>query len=402
MVIMKYKIAFLILAFSFYGCSQEIVKDTSSNTKKTSNELLNKKIAQDKFIEGSILEAKGLYSEAVEQYLGAVSFDPQPGIYYSLAKNYLRLNKLSSALNYSHKAVLKEPDNSEYLMLHASIFTASHLDDSAAVVYKEVITLDSTNVTALYNLAQIFESKKPSEAILLYKKIIKQIGPEWNVLIKLADLNERMGNVEETIKTVEELIQLNPSELQLQKLLIDSYLKTKKYEKAIALLDEALISYPDDQSLIELKGQAFILQGKWQDASSEYLKLVKSKDIDIESKIRIGMAFFSAAEKDSNNIGLAKQIFLEINKDTTDWQVNASLGEIEMQQHNDSSAIGYFKTAVKLAEWNVQVWIRLGSLLFDSKKYKEAIALYKKHKDGDKNSHHTVRNYLNVHPEHYD
>jgi len=375
MVLMKFKIILIYIVFLVAGCSSDVIRDNNSNGEndQSFNALQNKKLAQEKFIAGSLLELKGQYAEAIIEYLEALKYDPKSGINYAIAKNYYRLNKLSSALTYSKEAVENEQKNTEYLTLQASIYSSSHLEDSAAAVYDKIIRIDSTNVTAYYNLAQLIETKKPSLAISYYKKILDMIGPEWSVLVRIADLNERMGNVKETISTVEELIRLNPSDLLLQKLLIESYLKTKDYEKALSKVNESLTSFPDDENLIDLKGKIFIQQDKWEDASKEYMRLIKSKNISIEEKLKIGTSFYSQSEKDSTNLNIAKQIFLEVSRDTLDWQVNAYLGEIEFREHKNESAIEYFKTAAKLAEWNAQVWIRLGGLLFDTKKYKDAI-----------------------------
>jgi len=375
MVRMKFKIYLIYIALILAGCSSDVVRENNlnANNDQSFNSQQNKKLAQEKFIAGSLQELKGQFAEAILEYLEALKYDPQPGINYAIAKNYYRLNKFSSALTYSQKAVENEPKNTEFLTLQATIYSSSHLEDSAAVVYSKIIQLDSTNVTAYYSLAQLIEAKKPTVALSYYKKIIEMIGPEWSVLVRIADINERMGNVKETITTVEELIKLNPSDLLLQKLLIESYLKTKDYEKALSKVNESLTSYPDDESLIDLKGKIFIQQGKWKDASKEYMKLVKSRNIGIEEKLKIGTLFYFQSEKDSTTLNIAKQIFLEVSKDTLDWQVNAYLGEIEIRGHKNESAIEYFKTAAKLAEWNVQVWTRLGGLLFDTKKYKDAI-----------------------------
>ena len=366
----KIVIVIVIIAFLLSSCVSDVVKETALMKQDVA---ANKKAAQALFIDGSVFELKGQYNEAITQYLEALKYDSQPGIYYTIAKNYYRLKKLSSALLYSRKAVEKDSSNTEFLILHATIYSTSHLEDSAASIYQKIIKLDTSNVTAYFNLAQISEPKKPGLALSYYKKVIDLIGPEWNVLVKIADINERMGNIEETIKTVEELLKLNPSGLNLQKLLIESYIKTKNFEKAIALLDEAQISFPDDPNLLEMKGNVFIQKGLWKDASTEYLKLVKNPEINFVNKVRIGTAFYIQGEKDSVSFDLAKEIFQEINKDTLDWQVNAYLGEIDVRKKNDSSAIEYFKVASNLAEWNAQVWVRLGGLLFDTKKYKEAI-----------------------------
>ncbi len=368
---MRINILIALAAVILYSCSGGAPVQTLSGVKDSSNV---RRFPQSLFVDGSIHEIKGEYNEAINLYLEALKYDSKPGIYYAIAKNYFRLNKLAQAVQFSRKAVEKDSSNIEFLTLHAAVYGASHLEDSAETIYHKILKLDSANVTAYYNLAQISEPKKPSLALKYYKKILTLVGPEWNVLVKIADINERLGNVEETITTVEALLALNPSELPLQKLLIESYMKTKKFDKALKLIDEAKLSFPDDPNLSELKGNIFIQQGRWNNACREYLNLVKSPEISIDNKMRIGTAFYLQGEKDSTTYDCAEQIFSAINKDTTDWQINAYLGEIALKKGNDSLAVKYFKTASKNAEWNSQVYVRLGGLLFDSKKYTDAIS----------------------------
>ena len=367
----------IIAAQLLFGCSAEVVKENSNKSEETVK-ANNKILAQEFFIDGSILETKGLIDEAVQKYQQAYNYDPQPGIANTIAKNYFRLNKLSPALSFSKLAAKGEPNNTEYLMLLASVYNTSNIGDSSAIIFKKVIELDSTNVSAYFGLAQLFEPKRPTEALSLYKKVIDIIGPEWSVLVHIVEINERMGNIEGTIKTVEDLIALNPGDLNLQKVLIEAYLKSNKNDKALLKADEALISFPDDLNLIELKGMAHVRNGEMKKAADEYLKLIKSKEITLDNKIKIGLSFLSEAEKDSVNLPLAKNIFIEMDKDTADWQVNAYLGEIAIRQKEDSTAIKHFEKAINLAEWNSQVWSRLGGLLFDSHKYKDAIRFMEK------------------------
>ncbi|RJQ59148.1 MAG: tetratricopeptide repeat protein [Stygiobacter sp.] len=368
---MKKAILILLAALALSACSTEeaVVKDQT----KVIRPLDLKKAAQAAFIEGSVFELKGQLTDAIKRYTEAYSLDPQPGISYTLAKNYFKINKLGSALGYSKLSVEGDHRNVEYLLLLGSIYDASHFPDSSDVVYRAVLALDSTNITAYFNLAQISEAKRPSEALALYKKVVDIIGPEWTVLVHIVDLNERLGNIDATISTVEELLKLNPTDLNLQKVLIDSYIKTKKFDKAILLIDESLASFPDDLNLVEFKGIALVQKGEMKQALGEYMKLVKDKSIPFENKIRVGLSYLSAAEKDSSNLLLAKSVFEQINKDTTDWQVKSYLGEIAIRRNDEAAAIKYFEEATQLAEWNPDVWVRMGGLLFDSRKYKDVI-----------------------------
>lgn len=368
---MKYLLSLLSLII-IVSCSSDISKKSLPSS---SVKIDNEKLAIEKFVNGSIQEIKGNIQEAINEYNIALSYAEKPGIHYALAKNYYRINKLAPALLHARKAAQLEPDNKEFLFLLASVYNASHLEDSSIAVYEKIISMDSTDAAAYFQLAQLYEKNRPKQALAIYKKLIDMIGPDWNVLVNMIDLNERLGNNEDSITFLEELIKLNPSDLQLQKLLIDSYIKTKNYDKALKICEEALISYPEDIGLLELKGNIFIQQDKWNDAAQVYEKIFDSREIDFNQKLKIASLFMMASEKDSTNLFTAKKFFEKLNKDSTDWQINASLGEIEIKLKNDSSAIEYFKKAVSLAEWNSQLWIRLGGLLFDRRKYSDVISL---------------------------
>lgn len=368
---MKFLALFFLVLF-FAGCSSSIVKQ---DAEKKSYEKYDEKLAIEKFINGSIYETKGEIQKAISEFQEALKYAQKPGIYYALAKNYYRINKLSFALQNAKKAAELEPTNKEFLFLLASVYEASHLIDSSIAVYEKIVSLDSTNASAYFQLAKLYERNRPMQALSLYKKLIEMIGPEWDVLVNMIDLNERLGNIEETIKTLEELVNLNPSDLQLQKFLVDAYIKTKNYDKALKICNESLVTFPEDIGLLDLKGNIFLQQGKWKEAAEVYKKIFDNTESDFNIKLKISSLFLMFAEKDSSNLFIAKEFFERLNKDSTDWQVIASLGEIEAKLKNDSLAVEYFKSAAQLAEWNSQLWVRLGGFLFDKRKYSDVINL---------------------------
>ena len=375
------KITYLLIyaLIAIAGCSANISKD-NSNVIDDQNvvSLRNQTLAQDHFISGAIHDLKGQFPLAISEYEKALALDEQAGIHHALSKDYLISNNLPKALNHSIRSVEMSPEDVDYNFLLGNVYNIAQQPDSAEIYFNKAIALDSLHFQSYYSLGQVYEAKKPLKALEVYEKLLKITGPEWSVLVKIADLNERMGNVDNTIKTVEELVALNPSNLRLQKLLIESYLKTKNTDKALAMINDALIMFPDDLSLIEYKGNAMVQEGRWEEASVEYSKLVQSDKVPFESKKRIAAGFVTEAAKDSTVIPIAKNVLHEIEKDSTDWQVNAFLGEIDSIENNDSLAIEYFKSATEDAPWNQQLWNRLGILLFESQKFEMAVEEMKK------------------------
>ncbi|WKZ70627.1 MAG: tetratricopeptide repeat protein [Melioribacteraceae bacterium] len=366
----KYVLVF-ISALMFFACSSS--QDLQEQKEISEDEVKNKAIAQEIFIEGSLSEMRGDYESAVNYYQQALKLDPTPGINFALAKNLMRIKKLPAALTHAKEAVKSEPNNSEYNYLLATIYQVGNQPDSAATIYNNIIANDSTDERAYYSLAQIYETSKPIKALELYNKLIDMIGPEWNVLVNIADLNERMGNVDATIETLEELIKVDPNNLQMKKLLIESYLKTENYEKSLSMSDQLLLQFPDDTNLLEYRANSLVQSGRWEEGAEEYMKLSKREDMPLQSKIHIGGAFFARAQNDSLSLRRAKQIFTEIDSDTTHWQIKLFLAQIAIEEGNDSLAVENYKKSSELAPWNPQILMSLGGLLFDSAKYEEAI-----------------------------
>jgi tetratricopeptide (TPR) repeat protein len=327
----------------------------------------------DKYINGVAEEAKGDYASAILEFQEAVALFPSAGIYYSLAKDYLVLNKIGPALENARAAVQHDSTKIEYLLLLNDIYTASKLSDSSAIVLEKLLAIDSTNTDALFKLAKSYESNKPQQAIDTYNKILKYYGSEWTVLTRIAELYERLGNIQGAIASVEQLNELDPDNPELEKLLIDYYVKGKMFDKAHAKIDEMLLAYPDDKELIESNAQVYIQEGKWDVAAASYKKLLSEKGIDLNSKLKIGYAYYYAGMKDSTILPYAKDLFEKFDSDTTDWNIKLVLGSIALQEKKDSLAIIYFSKATELAPWEIEPWTKLGGTLFDDRRYPEAI-----------------------------
>ncbi len=372
---MKLYIIYILLLLIIAGCSskQVVLTDKPDKQMEFADSLNSQRKAEDAVIKGGIAELKGNYAEAILEYQEALSFTESSGIHFALAKSYLKLNKLSNALHHSKAAVKFDSLSTDYSLLLAGIYLTARMPDSAAVVYEKIIDNDSTYYQAYFSLARLYESSKPRKALEIYNKLYKRSGADWNVLLRIADINERLGNIDETIKTVEELLALDPSNLQLQKLLIESYIKSKKYDKSLESLKDALTLFPEDVSLIEYKAKTLIDKGDWEAGSKEYRKLIKNDNVPFEAKIRIASAFMNEINRDSTLIPIAKEIVEQLNADSSNWQVKAFLGELSLREKQDSVAAKHFIDAATGAEWNSQLYERLGIVLFEAQMIDSAV-----------------------------
>lgn len=368
----------IIICLTAFGCSS---RKEISKAEKTGADFLSKdereKEALEHFIDGTTAEMKGDFARAILEYQDAIRYDTSAGIYYGLAKNYYYLNKYSLALKNGKNAVKLDSLQTDYYDLLSDIFAAANQYDSSASVLEKLIKIDSTNINAYYKLARLYENDKPLEAIRIYNKLTSIIGPDWNVLLRVADLQEKLGRLDKSSEALNELLKLDPGNTSLQKIIIDFYQRNKMYDKALTFINDMLELTPDDLGLRERKGQIFIAQDKWEEASKEYSYILDQQNVPLDIKIKVAGSYFTQSLKDSTLLPISKKLFEKIDKDTADWQVKMYLGAIAISEDKDSLAIDYFKNVTELARWNVEGWIRLGGLYFDNRKYEESAKIMK-------------------------
>ncbi|MEO8231705.1 MAG: tetratricopeptide repeat protein, partial [Ignavibacteriota bacterium] len=367
-------IPIILLSTFLVNCSSSsTITEQKIDDKKTVLTVDQKKQkALDFFINGGVFETQGNFEAAAGQYEKALKYDSSAGLYYTLAKNYVYLNKLSNALTYALDAVGMDSTKIEYLDLLADIFNYGNQKESAIKVLENAIMLDSTNIELNYKLARLYEDDKPLKAVKMYSRILSQLGPDWSVLTRIAELQERLGNNDEAINAIKKLQALDPANIPLKKMLVQFYLKAKKYDEGILLCDEIIELMPYDLEVREAKAKLLLGKDDWAGAAKEFDYLLDQPDVNLDAKINIGANYFNKAITDSTVLPIAKSFFTKLDKDTIDWQIKMYLGAIALSEGNDSVAIENFKFVTKNANWNVAAWVRLGGLYFDNKKYDEA------------------------------
>lgn len=370
---MKKYISLLLLLLTFVACSgTEVTKTNESGSQTVIDPESRKEKALEHFVNGSIAESKSDYTTAIIEYNEALNYDTSSGICYALAKNYFIVNKLRDALKYSKLSVQLDSTNTEYSLLLANVYIQARENDSAAVILEKIIASDSTDVNVYYKLARLYENTRPLEAIKIYDKIINIIGLDWNVLLHVAELYEKLGYKEKAAESVQGLLMLDPSNVELQKLAIDFYARNGYYDEALTMLDDILETMPDDLEARERRAQIYIMQNNWDEASKEFKYIIEKPDVPLEAKINIGATYFAKSFSDSTALPIAKEFFKTINEDTTYWQVKLYLAAIALNEGDDSLAIENFRYVTENASWHLQAWITLGGLYFDNQKYEDA------------------------------
>ncbi len=372
--IVKY-IAAILIIFALLSCSSSKEVKLIEVVDK-SEEILSpeqrKKIALENFIDGNINFQQGNYALAMKKFETSLQYDTSAGLFYTYARSALFNNKLNIALDAAKRAVALDSTQADYFDLLSDIYNIGKQKDSAISVLEKAVQLFPSNQNFYYKLARLYQDDRPIKSIEMYEKIIDLIGPEWNVLFRLVELNNKLNNTDGVIKSLKKLLEIDPSNVPLKKSLIENLLQIKRNSEAVEILDELIQLYPDDLELIQKKVQILLSENKWQEAYNTLKFVFDDKNINLDAKLEIGYLFFEKSITDSSLKPLTKQIFSGLDKDTSYWAVKIVLGALAVEEDNDSLAIENFKYVTENANWNVDAWIRLGALYFDNKKYEEA------------------------------
>ncbi len=365
----------ILTAFLFVGCTStlESVGESSKNGQALTvvNEI-SPKDALENFIIGAGHEARGDYYLAVNSFLKAFEYDPAPGISFSIAKSYFYLGKLAQALPYARDAVKKDASTGDYYYLLSDIYLSGRQPDSAAIVLQELLQKNPSDYNSLYRLANIYEKSKPLSAIEVYNRILEEEPEDWNAYIKLADLYDKTGNKEKSTEVLEEFLQFNPSSIELREILVSYYMKLKKYEKALEHIDQILQLFPDKIAALEAKAGIYTEQKNYIAAADPYIRLIKDPSVNLEYKLNIGVLYFEQGLKENELLKISDSIFTVVEKDTVFWITNFYKGALAILEKDSLKADERFGKIMGDSFLYLQLWQRIGGVLYDAKRYKES------------------------------
>jgi tetratricopeptide (TPR) repeat protein len=324
------------------------------------------------FVDGSVFEMKGDLPKAILEYQDALRFDQDPAIYYSISKCYSQLSKHSLAIENAREAVRLSPEQLTYRRNLADVLAAAFEFDAAAAQFEELIKRDSSQVEVWYNLARIYQSRKPLRALEVYEHIIDRFGPDWDVLLQIADLNNRMGKFDKAADALREMTLLDPSNKDLKKTLAQTYARAGNFDAALKVYDDLRDLHPDDLEVQAEVAGLYLARGEYARAAKEFEPVLSRDSVSVEVKVHVGEMYFAQMGKDSTLGPITRSIFERIAvTHPDDWRAFWFLGAIGSIMHDDSLSVRNFKRVTELASWNPDAWVYLSGVFLGKNNFSE-------------------------------
>jgi tetratricopeptide (TPR) repeat protein len=326
------------------------------------------------FIEGSVNESKGEYAQAALEYQEALRYEKDHAIYFALGKCYAALNKPSLAIESIKEAVRLSPRTLEYKRLLADVQAGAFDFEGAVASYNDVIRQDSSSIESWYNLARIEQGRRPLKALELYEAMVARFGDQWDVLLQMAEIANKLGRFDRAADALERMTNLDPGNTALRHTLAQTLVRAGRADSALAVYGEILES--DSTDLAARAESAGIWLGKkeYGRAGKLFGEILAQDSVTVDVKLHIGQMYFEQAGKDSTLIPAARKIFEGIRDEAKDdWRPYWFLGAIAAQQKDDAGAASNFTRVTKLAPQNSDAWVLLSEIFLQKNDFAGAL-----------------------------
>jgi len=260
---------------------------------------------------GSAYLAKGMYDEAMKEFDRAIEINPalvdahlKKGL-FSMSKGdsekaeeelekaldvapeimntrlllssfYIRQQNYSAAVSTMQAGLTGKPSDALLYNYMAAALFAQKKPEAALAALNKAKDIKPDYFTPYYNIAAFYSSKAEyDKAIAEYQAVLKIDPKNLKALLTAAALYELKGDEKAAL---EYFIKASQTEDPRGFLALSQYyLRAKKYDEAPKTLDAALLLYPDNPAILEMKARLLIKKGSPTEAAPVLKNLEKSK-----------------------------------------------------------------------------------------------------------------------------
>lgn len=313
-----------------------------------------------------------------------------------IGESYFNLKQYAEAIPYleEYKGKRGKWSNTDYYLLGYSHYKQGDYENAIQQFNKIIGGNNNVSQNAYYHLAECYlKLDKKSEALNAFRNASQmEFSPEIqkDAFLNYARLSYEIGNAYEPVPQVlTSYLEKYPKDkyqLEIQELLVDSYITSKNFEGAMQLLEENknYASKETYQKVAFYRGVELFIDGDYQAASERFSKSLKSA----ENKGFEARALYWKAESayrldrfEEALVDFVKLQGLPAAKSMPESQeLDYNLGYCYFKLKDYNNAIAYFKNVVNSTTLDDQRkndgYLRLGDSYFVTSKYQLAMRAY--------------------------
>jgi len=242
--------------------------------------------------------------------------------------------------------------------------------DEAEKNYKKALAVNSGYIDAINNLGVICHSLgKKEEAREYYKKVLSVEKENSKAFNNMGNLESSLGNYSEAELYYTKSIAIDPDNAIYSLNLSDCYIKQKRLDAAVGVLQNLIIKKPGYYQAYNSLGAIFLRQKKYEDADELFHRAIKLKEDFWEAYQNLGHCY-EKMNMNSEAVLTYKQA-LEINKDNSGAKIK--LSNIYLQEGRYSESEEYLEDLNKDDQLKALSYTNLGVSKLKQGKIDEAI-----------------------------
>lgn len=291
------------------------------------------------------------YKRALEITDELIKKGPENSQYYIVrADIYSAQNKKKQAVKDLEKSIKIDNNSTAKLML-AELYLMQNNEEKAVKLLEEVSS-DNENISAIIeqNIGKIYtESGNFDKAIEVYKRLAGKLYGKSKaiILMQLGDVLNKSGRYEEAGQVFEELTTLAPDETINYYIAGKFYEYTKNYEKAEKMYLGALNINPTYAQTLKRLAVVYLLQDRTKDAL-KYINMIDELERDVDYYLLKAECY--SIEKDNKTAMVILEDALKENP--TNTQVLVFLASLYEEAGNIDRTLELVKKALEIEPEN--------------------------------------------------
>jgi len=286
------------------GYSQKRDRKKKSNPDVTAEIAAAKGEITNIFIDATKARLMGETSKAIGLYESCLEKNPQHSAsMYELAQIYFEKNDYISAAQFAENASELEPGNKWYRLLLVEVYGKAGKKRELLETCEKLVEQDPESIDFLYELANAYlMNDDGGNAIKTYNKIEKHIGITEEISLQKKLIFLVLKKTDQAAAEIEALLEEFPEEeTRYLSMLAEMYMDAGKPDMAAGYYEKILAKDPENPYIHITLSDYYRQKGDIQRSFDELKLGFANPALDIDTKIRVLISYFSADEMYTRN-----------------------------------------------------------------------------------------------------
>lgn len=263
------------------------------------------------YLEAARLKIQRRYAEAFDMLQHCLAIRPQASsALYEVAQYYLYLKQVPQAREALQQAVAGEPDNYWYCQSLVNLYLQEKETDSAIALLEEMAERFPSKPETLYDLLELYNRQEKLDKVLaILDKLEERLGKNEQITMEKFRIYRRKQDNEGAFREIEKLVSEYPRDMRYQVVLGDAYMQEGKSQEALDIYNKVLQEEPDNGLALYSLASYYEQTGQKELYEQQLDKLLLNKKVDSNTKLAVMQRFIVQNEQEGRDSTQVIQLF---------------------------------------------------------------------------------------------